>query len=71
MLVDLWQKGIPSRENSPCKGPEVGLAWCVQAIVRRPAWLEWCEEWGEKQGMRSEREWGWGWTDRVKVLRAI
>lgn len=25
MSVDVWQKGVPRRENSQCKGPEVGL----------------------------------------------
>lgn len=33
MSVDVWQKGIPSGENSQCKGPEVGFAWYVQAIA--------------------------------------
>lgn len=41
-------KGTPGRENSKYKGLEVGLAWQVQGITRRPVWVEWHEEWEEK-----------------------
>lgn len=39
--VGMWGKGTPGRENSKCKRLEVGLAWHVQGITRRPVWVEW------------------------------
>lgn len=40
----LWRRRIPGKENSRCKGPEVGVCLaCFRNIRKINVWLEWSE----------------------------
>lgn len=43
-------KGVPGRENSLYKGPEVETCWVFKGSMRGPVWLE-----GGSEGKRRER----------------